>query len=174
MPGSTHYQLIEPLPPSVLLFAGDAPRSRATTCWRPVLGVAHCGCPPALDTTWNRRFSGGTKVPGVLEPVPRRQHLDPDGWLVRNLRTEYTRTRARNTATSRYGPSTNVRNHATPGGREGGREGQGEVSGVDKGPSNGWHLWRQMRLQKLNDFAIHVGMLRRPAAEARLPAPEHA
>jgi hypothetical protein len=133
VPGSTHYQLIEPLPPAVLLFAGDAPRSRATTCWRPVLGVAHCGCPPALDTTWNRRFSGGTKVPGVLEPVPGSSTLIPmGGWYgisVPNTR-EYGRATPQRAGTARA--RTSETTQLPEGGRGEGR-GRGRCRELTKG-----------------------------------------
>jgi hypothetical protein len=135
VPGSTHRSLIEPLPSAVLLFAGDAPRSRATTCWRPVLRGSSLRLSSSLGHDLEPKIFWGHIVPGVLEPVPGSSTLIPmGGWC--GISAPNTREDGRAAPhRARYCPCTNVRNQATPGG-----EGQGEVSGVDKGPSNGWHL----------------------------------
>ena len=103
MPGSNHLCLIEPLLPAVVLFDGDAPRSRATRCWRPVLRGSSLRLSQALDTTWNRRFSGGTTVPGVPEPGTGSGTLIPmGGWCGSPHRTKREHGRAHPATSSLY------------------------------------------------------------------------
>jgi len=91
--------------------------------------------------TKRRRFAGSTSRRGATRRRSDRSECRPlrtksfTGRLVRNLRTQHTRRRVRNDATSPVLPEFRPPTRATPG-----REGQGEVSGVDKGPSNGWHF----------------------------------
>ncbi len=136
MPGFNHLWLIEPLFPAVLLFVGDAPRSRATRCWRPVLRGSSLRLSPSLGHDLEPKiFWGHITVPGVPEPVPGSGTLIPmGGWYGSPYRTHET-TGAHHPQRALYCPESPDRPELT-------NSPKGEVSGVDKGPSNGWHLFR--------------------------------
>jgi hypothetical protein len=100
----------------------------------PFVGVAHYGCPQALDTTWNRGFSGGTKpCRGCRSRETSSYTLIPmGGWYGSPYRThENTGAQPRNERArpEHYRPELN-------------NSRKGEVSRVDNRPSNGWHLFR--------------------------------
>ena len=92
MPGFNHLCLIEPLFPAVVLFVGDAPRSRATRCWRPVLLGSSLRLSSSLGHDLEPKiFWGHITVPGVLEPVPGPSTLIPmGGWYGSPYRTNET------------------------------------------------------------------------------------
>src|SRR6478672_2334207 len=64
-------------------------------CWRPPVE----GSLPTVLHTWTRPGTDdflGARCQGWAEPSPVPTHLDPDGWLVRILRTRAKKLRARN------------------------------------------------------------------------------